>query len=128
MPRRKGQGGNPAWVKGKSANPSGRPPDALNAVMKKITKSELEDIANLIIRGDVDELRKVRASEKGTPTIRVLFASVILQMIADGDMNSFDKLLNRLIGKVKDEVNVHNSGTLPTTVVLKIPDNGRDAK
>lgn len=123
----KGQITKTAFKKGQSANPNGRPPDALNAAMKQITKEELQDIASLIIKGNVEALKEVRHS-MGASAIRVAIVSVVLKIIERGDMIALDKLLDRLIGKVKSEVDLHASGLMPTTVVLRIPDNGRTSK
>lgn len=116
----------PPWKKGQTGNPKGRPPDALNAALKKLTKEELEDIANLIIKGNMPALRAI-AKDDTAPVIKVMVAATVVKIISKGDMHSLDTLLNRLVGKVKDTI--HHTGTVgATTVVLKIPDNGRSAK
>lgn len=112
------------FKKGQSGNLKGRPPDALNRVMKKLTKEELEDVATFIIKGDCEELEKV-LNDKKTSVIKSMFASCVNKVIKTGDMDAMEKVLNRLIGKVKDQIDVTGNGVLPTTVILKIPDNGR---
>ncbi len=119
--------GNPNWKPGQTGNPNGRPPDALNAAMKKLTKNELEDIATLIIKGDYKSLKKVAADENQS-ALKVMIAAVCVGIVNEQDMSALDKLLNRLIGKVKETVEVNNTGNMPTTVMLNIPDNGRAAK
>ena len=43
-------------------------------------------------------------------------------------MSDLEKLLNRLIGKVKDTVDISGNRGIPTTVIVQIPDNGIAAK
>lgn len=113
------------FKKGQSGNPAGRPPDALNRVMKKLTKNELEEIANLIVKGTVAELKKI-AQSKNTQALRVMFAAIVVKIIERGDMDAFDKLLNRLIGKVKDDVDITSNAGTPT-VIVNLPNNGKAA-
>lgn len=103
-------------------NPRGRPPDALNAAMKKLTKEELQDIASVIIKGDIEQLKQITKDPKQT-VLKVLVASVCIKAIQSGDMHALDILLNRLIGKVKEEVVW--SGNPPAQVVISLPDNGK---
>ena len=111
------------YQKGQSGNLKGRPRDMLKAV-KKLTKDELEDIASLVIKSTVEDLRKI-LKDPDTTAIRVMIVRVVIKIIEKGDMDSLDKLLNRMIGKVKDKVDVTGNGIFPTTVVIDIPDNGR---
>lgn len=113
---------------GPSPNPNGRPPDALNAAMKKLTKVELEEIANLIIKGTLADLEALMKS-KQTTVIKAMIAGVAVKTIKNGDHSALNTLLDRLIGKVKEQH--HFTGVQaapPATVVVNIPSNGREAK
>jgi hypothetical protein len=113
------------WKKGESGNPNGRPPDppALKK-LKNLTKAELVDVGNMVIKGDHDALKKLAKAPKATVLQRML-ASVAVKVIEKGDMHSLDILLNRMVGKVKDEVAF--TGNVPQ-VVVNLPSNGREAK
>lgn len=114
------------FVKGRSGNPRGRPRDFLNTSMKKLTRDELEEIANVLIKGNQDDLDLILASRK-VSLIQKMIATVAYKILERGDMDALDKLLNRLIGKVKDTVDISSNAIGGTTVILKMPDNGRAA-
>lgn len=116
------------WKKGESGNPNGRPPDALNAAMKKLTKLELEEIANLIIKGTLADLETLMKN-KQTTVIKAMIAGVAVKTIKNGDHGALNALLDRLLGKVKE--NHHFTGgaaVVAPTVIVTIPSNGREAK
>ena len=94
--------------------------------MKKLTIEELQDIAALIIKGDLVELRKILKDPTQT-VIRLMIASVAVRSIERGDMSAIDKLLDRLLGKVKTQIDHSGipSGT-SNTVIIGLPDNERD--
>lgn len=116
----------PRWKKGESGNPAGRPPDALNAAMKKLTKLELEEIASMIIKGTLADLELIMKSKQST-VLKAMIAGVAVRTIKSGDSSALNALLDRLVGKVKDVT--HFSGVGPaTTVNLNIPSNGREVK
>lgn len=109
---------------GQSGNPQGaRLHDPELRAVRNLTKKELADIGNLIIKGDHKALRKLAKSESATVLQRML-ASVAVRIIDKGDMGALDILMNRLVGKVKDEVALTN---LPQ-VNVTLPANGREAK
>ncbi len=56
-----------------------------------------------------------------------MIASVAVRIIQGGDMHALDILLNRLVGKVKDEVMQQMEIRTPQ-VIVTLPDNGRSAK
>lgn len=110
-----------------SINPGGRPPDALNAAMKKLTKQELEDVASMIIKGSIADL-EILMKNKQTTVLKAMIAGVAIKTIKSGDSSALNALLDRLVGKVKDHLH-HSGSTGPApTVILKLPSNGREAK
>ncbi len=114
------------FSKGNKANPHGRPkltPE--EQAIRKLTKAEVVEITSLILKGDRTELEGL-VKAMGTPIFQAMIASVSVKIIKTGDMDALDKLLNRLIGKVKEEVEVSGEGLRP--VFLKFEDNGRQAK
>lgn len=104
---------------GISGNPAGRPKDVLGKKMRQLTAEEFADIANLIVKGSIEELRAIAKDESQT-ALRVMIASVAVRIISKGDMDNLDKLLNRLVGKVKDVVQVSNIDG-PQVVVMLPP-------
>lgn len=100
------------------------PKDPDKARIKNLTKTELVEIGNLVVKGNIDALKKL-AKAPGTPVITVWLAAICVKGIEKGDVGALDVLLNRLIGRVKEEVNL--TSNLPQ-VVVNLPSNGREAK
>ncbi len=113
------------WKKGQSGNPLGaaiHSPELRK--VRQLTKAELAEVGNLVLKNDYDAILELNESPTASVLQRML-AAIAIKVIEKGDMSAFDILLNRMIGKVKDEVNLtHN---LPQVTVL-IPSNGREAK
>lgn len=118
------------WKPGQSGNPAGRAPEPPELkALKNLTKKELVDIGNMVIKGDVVKLQKI-CDDQEESVLRVMIARVCMKVIAKGTMAELDILLNRLIGKVKDEVEHSGSGLLGAApqVIVTLPSNGREAK
>lgn len=121
------------WKKGQSGNPLGaRLHNPETKALKNLTKQELIDIGNLIVKGDIESLTAIRDSVKtggkGVSVLSVWIASVAMRSIESGDMHALDILLNRLIGKVKDDVTLTSFSHNMPQVVVTLPSNGREAK
>lgn len=113
------------FKKGKSGNPlGGKLHDSEMRMLKKLTKEELKEVGNLVLMNNVDELRKI-GRDPNASALKTMLASVCVRVISKGDMQAFDTLLNRLIGKVKDEIE-HTGSNL--RVNLTLPRNGTEKK
>lgn len=111
---------------GQSGNPKGRPKEP--AELKKLrllTRAELVEIGNLIIKGSVEELQKIGSNPKAT-VIQAMIASVAWRAIKRGDTSALDSILNRMIGKVKDELDVNANVSSRGSVKVFMPSNGRE--
>jgi hypothetical protein len=115
------------FKKGQSGNPSGKPKeDPRLKMLKNLTKTELVEIGNLVVKGNLTELRAI-AKDESCPVIKAMIASIAVKIISKGDVHALDILLNRLIGKVKDEV--EHTGRLDMPIVqITMPSNGREKK
>lgn len=113
------------FQKGKSGNPSGRTQQSpeLHRI-KQLTASELAELANYIIKGDYETIRNLGKDPNATVLQRMVVA-VATKIIMKGDMQALDTLLNRLIGKVKEHVEVTGKDGGPQ-VIVSIPSNGRE--
>ena len=125
MPRKSNLPPGSGFKKGQSGNPKGRPKDLLGKKMRQLTAEEFAEIANLIIKGSIEELRAISKDESQS-ALRVMIAAVAVKTISKGDMDALDKLLNRLVGKVKDHVQVTGMNGGPQ-VILTMPLNGSEA-
>lgn len=110
---------------GQSGNPSGRPKDPPEVkLIKRLTRQEMAEVGSLIVQGKISDLQMVATGPQST-VLKAMIAKVAINIMAKGDMHSLDLLLNRLIGKVKDEVVVDNLNTQVQRVVV-LPSNGRE--
>lgn len=116
------------FPKGKSGNPKGKPPLTEDErILKKLTKAQVIELTSLILGGNRKALLEINEEKNQNVSVfQAMLARVAIKIMATGDMDALDKLLNRLIGKVKEEVEVSGEGLRP--VLLKFEDNGRQAK
>lgn len=115
------------FKKGESGNPAGaQKHDPEFKAVKNLTKKEMIEVGNLIVKNDYSQLLKLAQTTKAT-SLQKMIASVVVKIIQEGDMKNLNILLDRLIGKVKDEI-VHHGDLNAPQIILTLPDNGRTAK
>jgi len=86
----------------------GRPrlPDDVKG-FKRMTQTELETIFNKYINLPVSQLKEARSNPNMTG-LEAMVLSIMLQAINKGDQLRMNALLDRLIGKVKERVEISN--------------------
>ncbi len=133
---------NPNWVAGSMAPRLDQQKGAANSAralelakrfpgfqpLKNLSKKELVDVGNILLKGDMIGLAEL-AEDPTAPPLLATFANILCTIHRRGDMQGFDMLLNRLIGKVREEVHHGGSigGTHGSTVIVTLPTNGREA-
>jgi hypothetical protein len=92
---------NPAtrWKPGQSGNPKGRDPGVI------LSKDEIRRVFTKYLQMPKEELEKV-IKDKKAPTLDHMIASSIQSCIEAGEFHKLDGLLSRIIGKVKEELEV----------------------
>lgn len=100
----------------KKGNPGGpgrpkKPDDVRKA--SKLTRTELEKKLNYFLLMDATELETL-LKDKKTPMLDVMVGRIVLMAAKHGDQTRLNFLLDRLVGKVKDNVEV--SVVKPTIV------------
>ena len=86
------------WKPGQSGNPGGRPPGILD-------RDEVKAQLGKFWQMSATEVEAIAQDPKATAGQRML-ASIVLKGIKTGDFTGADWLLNRTIGKVKEELEV----------------------
>lgn len=97
-----GQSGNP--LGGRLHNPELR-------AIKRLTAHEVAEIGSLIVSKNLSKLRAIVKDARDNPDskhsgLKSWIAMVAIKGISKGDAHALDVLLNRLIGKVSDKVQV----------------------
>jgi hypothetical protein len=97
-----------------------------NADLKKIRKLTHEQVAEMgsvLLDGTDGALLAIQENPESS-TLKKWIASIITIGIERGDSRALDVLLDRLIGKVKEEIEVTG---VDYRVNLTMPSNGREA-
>jgi hypothetical protein len=66
------------------------------------------------------------ASQPNATALHGMIGAIVKRTLKNGDPIAFDKLMDRLIGKVKDTVEVQGLDNGPR-IIVTIPSNGREA-
>ena len=107
------------FQKGKSGNPrGGQLHNPVMKAIKRLTNAEIADIGTMMLAGNVTALKKIWKDKTETP-LRAMLAAVSLRAIESRDSYAFDVILNRIAGKVKDELDLRNpDGSLQRHLAL----------
>lgn len=94
------------FPKGVSGNPDGRP--VLPPIVKqfrRLTKEIVEDVGSIILEANESALFEI-VHDPNSSALKKWIASAALNGMQIGDMDSLDKLLNRIIGKASEKKDV----------------------
>lgn len=115
------------FKKGHVANPTGINIPAEERAFRNLTKQELVKIGNKIVQSTYEELVTFSKDDTKSGIHRMVVAQA-LKAIEHRDTQAFESLMNRLIGKVRDEI-LHQGDVLNAPqIILTLPDNGRSVK
>lgn len=114
------------FAKGQSGNPNGRTPlpqevrEFREAARKDVVEEikylwslSISDLNQIIgkpkkFNENGEEEETAEEEENKTPALRVAIAKVIVNAARDGNMFNLDRILDRVIGKVKEEVDLNH--------------------
>jgi hypothetical protein len=113
------------WKPGQSGNPGGAKKGVQQ--LKKLNPGELKGIIDIVMKRDVAALEEFKKNKKNT-VLEMWIASVALEGIRKGDPFMLDKILERTVGKVKEEIKHEGLPDNSPRVVVTIPSNGSERK
>lgn len=108
--------------KGIVTNPQGTPIGKGVITMRRMTADEYRDLVTVLLEKDIPQLQEIIKDPK-SKSLHVFVATIMLKGIQDGDHRALEALLNRVMGRVKIEVdNTSSDGSMtPRQNVLVIP-------
>lgn len=115
---KKGQSGNP--LGGKLHNPEIK-------LIKKLSEKELIEVATFVLQSKVGEI-KARMKDPNTSVLQGMVLGLAAKIMTKGDASAFNALMDRMLGKVKDNVNFTGAVTTGGTsrVIISLPSNKRE--
>lgn len=102
---------------GQSGNPGGRPklPEDVREA-RTFNKIECERVLNKFLTWPLEDLAAF-VSDKKSPVLEALVARILLEGVKRGDHVRLEWVMQRLIGKVKEEIDLTTKGSLHFQVV-----------
>jgi hypothetical protein len=94
------------FQKGQVSNPRGG--GALTPqtrALRKITIEHLEEIADLILQGNIEELKRL-ATDPSTSVMKVWIAKAAVAGMTSGNLHSLEIILNRVMGRPRETVQI----------------------
>lgn len=86
------------WVPGQSGNPGGK-------VKNLLTRDRIKSVLSKFSELDQLELTQI-VDDQNSKVLDAMVASIMRKIIKDGDAVKLDFLFNRIIGKVKEEIDI----------------------
>lgn len=108
-----------AVKKGEIRNPEGaRSHNPELKRLRRLTKLELAEIGSALLKGNVREIEAIIEDSDLNPdskhsAIKVWIAGIALRGIRQNEMGTLDGILDRLVGKVPDEIELSGKGGKP---------------
>jgi hypothetical protein len=97
--------------KGEVRNPlGGRAHNPELKKLRKLTREELVKVGSLVLKEDIRALEIIQKS-RTEPVLKKWFASVALRALTTGESQHFNILLDRVVGKSKDEIKMEATVT-----------------
>lgn len=112
------------FKKGVCANPLGaRLANPELRALKHLTNGELVEVGSYILENNIPALKEIikegeKNPESKTSALKMWMANVALKGYQKGDGSALDIFLNRIVGKVKDNIQVNTIGNRPQVVIM----------
>lgn len=94
------------FQKGNCANPRGAGAHNKEVkVIRRLTHDDIAEIGSLILDGNVEKLKEIQTNP-ATTVLKVWMCSVAIKAINKGDAQALNALLDRIVGKPKESLNL----------------------
>lgn len=90
---------------GQSGNPGGRIANPIPNALKKLTGQSLRKIIKAVVKGNVDEIKRIAKDPKSSG-LEVAIAACFVKAIDRGDYTTVEHMLQRIVGKIPDRLEV----------------------
>lgn len=93
---------------GQSGNPHGRPPlNPIQKALKNLTIATYREVIEVVMTGNIDNL-KAMIIDPNTPALQVGIARSFIKAIDAGDYGVIERIAERIVGKIPDELNLNS--------------------
>lgn len=94
---------------GQSGNPKGRPPlNPIQRALKNLTVETYRDVIQAVCTGNLDNL-KAMVEDPSISALQVGVARAFLKAMQAGDYAVIERIAERIVGKIPDELKVSSS-------------------
>lgn len=99
------------WKPGQSGNPNGRPKlNPIQRALKELTVQTYREVIEAVLSGNLDNLQAMAENPK-TSALQVGIAKAFANAIKAGDYAVIERIAERIVGKIPDELNVNALNT-----------------
>jgi hypothetical protein len=92
------------FKKGSSGNPGGMTKE--QSKVRHLSREQLKDLLNTLHSATHEDMERILGNP-GTTALTMMVVKCYMTIIETGSIREFDVLLDRLVGKVKDEVDLN---------------------
>lgn len=95
-----------AWQKGQSGNPKGSSDVArMKGDIGRMTHVQVAEVGSLLLEGTLEQLQ-AKAIDPDASALQRWTATLVTQSMEKGDSATYERILNRIVGRVKDVIEV----------------------
>jgi hypothetical protein len=96
------------FKKGVSGNPlGGKLHDPEKRALKNLTIETYREVIELVLTNNLTSIKEMIENKK-TPALQVGIATAFLKAIKDGDYGVIERIAERIVGKIPDELNINS--------------------
>ena len=114
--------------KGQVLNPrGGKAHDPVVRAIRKMTHNEIAEIGSMIIEGNLQDLTDLMENRRpDSSVLKVWMASIAVRAINRGDADALNKLLDRIVGRVRQDIGFLTPAGAMAAVVTMNDDDLRE--